>query len=168
MEPERMDVREAWRRSRRPSPPQSVSDSLSNTIQHWLARILTFSTSCEKAGEHPFGGSGASPLSITGRVVRSDGRASSACYLYRRLLAAFYTERYRDRTIWTTRLEWFISPDDSRLDEIPESDQTYLCAAENGTALDNHEEDKAERQLRAKAEEQAQALGRLIYPELDD
>lgn len=84
------------------------------------------------------------------------------------LLAAFYVERYRDPAIWGTRLQWVISPDDSRLSEIPQSDETYLCAVEDGSARLYDEEWRNELGLRVKAEEQAEALGRIIYPELDE
>ena len=83
-------------------------------------------------------------------------------------LGAFYVERYRDTAIWGTRLQWVISPDDSRLSEIPMSDETYLCAAEDGSSRLYDEEWRNELALRAKAEEQAEALGRIIYPELDE
>jgi hypothetical protein len=84
------------------------------------------------------------------------------------LLAAFYIERYRDKNIWSARLEWLISPDDSRLTEIPGANETHFCEAENGTGLDDREYDwERELELRVRAEAQAEALGRLIYPELD-
>jgi Meiotically Up-regulated Gene 113 (MUG113) protein len=84
------------------------------------------------------------------------------------LLGAFYVDRYRDPAIWGSRLQWVISPDDSRLSEIPQSDETYLCAAEDGSARLYDEEWRNELGLRARAEEQAEALGRIIYPELDE
>jgi hypothetical protein len=83
------------------------------------------------------------------------------------LLGAFYVDRYRDRGIWASRLAWVISPDDSRLPEIPDADQTYLCAAEDGRARIHDEEWRNELGLRARAEAQAEAIGRIIYPELE-
>lgn len=83
------------------------------------------------------------------------------------LLAAFYIERYRDRSIWDTQFQWVISPNDERLHEIPGADADHLCEVEDGHGLDNLEDFRQELALRVRAEEQATALGRLIYPDLD-
>ena len=86
------------------------------------------------------------------------------------LLAVFYIERFRNKSLWTVQLEWIISPDQSRVSEIPNADKNVLCGSEEGKgygledATQPHEEELA---LRARAEEQAVALGRIIYPELD-
>lgn len=82
-------------------------------------------------------------------------------------LGAFYVERYRDPRLWGARLEWVISPNDERLHEIPGADADYLCASEDGRGLGQLEDFRQELALRVRAEEQATALGRLIYPELD-
>ncbi len=83
------------------------------------------------------------------------------------LLGAFYIERYRDRSIWDSRFQWVISPNDERLHEIPGADADYLCGVENGHGLDGLEDFRQEQELRVRAEEQATVLGRLIYPDLD-
>ena len=83
------------------------------------------------------------------------------------LLASFYVERYRDRTLWNSRLEWVILPDQQRISEIPEADGHYFCDIERGEkAMLAPDWDGTEQSRRVKAEEQAKALARLIYPEL--
>lgn len=84
------------------------------------------------------------------------------------LLGTFYVDRYRDTAIWGTRLQWVISPNDERLHEIPGADADYLCRAEDGHGLEDLEDFRQELALRVRAEEQAAAIGRLIYHELDD
>jgi hypothetical protein len=84
------------------------------------------------------------------------------------LLACIYLYRFRDPALWINRPEWVIVPDSERVAEIPGADAQYLCGPETAKDL-AHFEDEARKELllRARAEEQAEALGRLIYPELD-
>jgi hypothetical protein len=70
--------------------------------------------------------------------------------------------------IWATRLQWVISPNDDRLHEIPGADAEYLCQVEDGHGLKDLEDFRQELELRARAEDQATVLGRLIYPDLND
>lgn len=82
-------------------------------------------------------------------------------------LGAFYLDRYRDTSIWSTRSQWVISPNDERLQEVPAADADYLCQAEDGRGLEQLEDCRQELELRIRGEDQAAALGRLIYPDLD-
>jgi len=87
------------------------------------------------------------------------------------LLARFYLHRFRDRSLWAVQLEWFIWPDKARAREVEGADEILLCGVEDGTghsledATNTHEEELA---LRVRAEVQAEAIGRLIYPEMND
>ena len=86
------------------------------------------------------------------------------------LLARFYIERFRDKSLWPVQLEWILVPDEERVGEIEGANRRILCGVEDGTgnhledATNIHEEELA---LRVRAESQAEAIGRLIYPELN-
>lgn len=87
------------------------------------------------------------------------------------LLARFYIERYRDKSLWNSRLEWVIIPNQERAVEIPGADTDFFCGVESGEksayAVGTDQEDIAiELNFRVKAQKQAEALGSLIYAEL--
>jgi hypothetical protein len=85
------------------------------------------------------------------------------------LLAYIYLYRFRDPALWINPLEWVIVPDSERVAEIPGADAQYFCGPESAEDLVRFEdEDRKELLLRVRAEDQADALGRLIYPELDE
>lgn len=86
------------------------------------------------------------------------------------LLARFYLERFRDKSLWAVQLEWIIVPDKKRIREVVGADERILCGAENGTGDRlEHATNVSEQELAlyVRAEGQAKAIGRLVYPELD-
>ena len=84
------------------------------------------------------------------------------------MLGTFYVTRFCEPTEWSVRIQWVISPDDDRLNEIPRADAHYLCGAEDGSGLQHLDALGQELGLRSRAAEQATALGRLIYSDYDE
>jgi len=49
------------------------------------------------------------------------------------LLARFYIERFRDKELWATPLEWMILPDRERIHNVPSATENWLSGPEDGT-----------------------------------
>lgn len=94
------------------------------------------------------------------------GGPSQHAVFCKNLLGRFYLERLNQPELWPCRIEWLICPDASRMLEIPESDDRFLCSIETGDTFASAKRDSIPEQLVcwARAEVQAEALTRLIYP----
>jgi hypothetical protein len=76
------------------------------------------------------------------------------------LLGRFYLERLNRPELWQCRIEWLICPDASRMLEVPESYDRYLCNIETGDTSGSAKRHNIPEKLVcwARAEEQAEAL----------
>jgi hypothetical protein len=84
------------------------------------------------------------------------------------LLGCFYVERYRNPSLWNSRLEWVILPNEIRVAEIADADKDFFCGIEAGEKnINDVFGDESELNRRVKAQEQAESLIRIVYPNFE-